>query len=129
MPLLLDPDRELTNADPIFNQGFFALSRNDRAPKLFMLHWYQMNIAETQSHATGTGLDGISKRNFRPNSVVPSAKMLIATSATKIAPLHAQITANLHQSRTFSTLRETLLPKLLSEELKIENFHKSLQTN
>lgn len=37
----------------------------------------------------------------------------------KVAPLYAQIIANLHQSRTLATLRDTLLPKLLSGELSV----------
>ena len=32
---------------------------------------------------------------------------------------HTQVTANLRQSRTLATLRDTLLPKLLSGELAI----------
>ncbi len=32
---------------------------------------------------------------------------------------YAQITANLHQSRTLATLRDTTLPKLLSGELSV----------
>ena len=34
---------------------------------------------------------------------------------------YAHITANLHQSRTFATLRDTLLPKLLRGELSVAN--------
>ena len=33
--------------------------------------------------------------------------------------IYAHITANLHQSRTLATLRDTLLPKLLSGELSV----------
>jgi len=36
---------------------------------------------------------------------------------THVAPLYAQITANLHESRTLATLRDTLLPKLQSGEV------------
>ena len=32
---------------------------------------------------------------------------------------HTQVTANLRQSRTLATLRDTLLPKLLSGELSV----------
>ena len=38
---------------------------------------------------------------------------------TQVAPLYAHITANLQQSRTLATLRDTLLPKLLSGELSV----------
>jgi hypothetical protein len=37
----------------------------------------------------------------------------------KVALLYSQVTANLHQSRTLATLRDALLPKLLSGELPV----------
>ena len=99
------------------NQGFIAMKCNDRASNFFMLNWCQTNMAEIESRATGTTFAEISKQNFRPIRVVLPPKELMAAFTAKVAPLYAQITANLHQSRTLATLRDTLLPKLLSGEL------------
>ncbi len=96
------------------NQGFIALKCNDRATNYFMLNWCQANMAEIESRATGTTFAEISKQNFRPIRVVLPPKELMAAFTAQVAPLYAQITANLHQSRTLATLRDTLLPKLLS---------------
>ena len=101
------------------NQGFIALKCNDRASNFFMLNWCQSNIAEIESRATGTTFAEISKQNFRPIRVMLPPKELMAAFTAKVAPLYAQITANLHQSRTLATLRDTLLPKLLSGELSV----------
>jgi type I restriction enzyme S subunit len=101
------------------NQGFIALKCNDRASNLFMLNWCQTNMAEIESRATGTTFAEISKQNFRPIRVVLPPKELMAAFTAKVAPLYAQITANLHQSHTLATLRDTLLPKLLSGELSV----------
>ncbi|MBL9181868.1 MAG: restriction endonuclease subunit S [Verrucomicrobiaceae bacterium] len=101
------------------NQGFIALKCNDRASNFFMLNWCQTNMAEIESRATGTTFAEISKQNFRPIPVVLPPKELMAAFTAKVAPLYAQITANLHQSRTLATLRDTLLPKLLSGEVAI----------
>ena len=101
------------------NQGFIALKCGDRASNFFMLNWCQTNMAEIESRATGTTFAEISKQNFRPIRVVLPPKELMAAFTAKVAPLYAQITANLHQSRTLATLRDTLLPKLLSGELSL----------
>jgi type I restriction enzyme S subunit len=103
------------------NQGFIAMKCNDRASNFFMLNWCQTNMAEIESRATGTTFAEISKQNFRPIRVVLPPKELIAAFTAKVAPLYAQITANLHQSRTLATLRDTLLPKLLSGELSVDH--------
>jgi type I restriction enzyme S subunit len=100
------------------NQGFIALKCNERASNFFMLNWCQTNMAEIESRATGTTFAEISKQNFRPIRVVLPPKELMAAFTAKVTPLYAQITANLHQSRTLATLRDRLLPKLLSGELR-----------
>jgi len=74
-------------------------------------------MAEIESRATGTTFAEISKQNFRPINVVLPTKELMADFTAKVAPFYAHITANLHQSRTLATLRDTLLPKLLRGEL------------
>ena len=101
------------------NQGFIALKCNERASNFFMLNWCQTNMAEIESRATGTTFAEISKQNFRPIRVVLPSKELMSAFTAKVAPLYSKITANLHQSRTLATLRDTLLPKLLSGELSV----------
>ena len=51
---------------------------------------------------------------------------LTAAFDRTVEPLLSQIRANLHQSRTLATLRDTLLPKLLSGELAIQQPQKEL---
>ena len=101
------------------NQGFIALKCTERASSFFMLNWCQTSMAEIESRATGTTFAEISKQNFRPIRVVLPPKELMSAFTAKVAPLYAQITANLHQSRTVAILRDTLLPKLLSGELSV----------
>jgi type I restriction enzyme S subunit len=110
------------------NQGFIAMKCNERASNFFMLNWCQTNMAEIESRATGTTFAEISKQNFRPIRVVLPPKELMAAFTAKVAPLYAQITANLRQSRTLATLRDTLLPKLLSGELSVAEVEKEVPT-
>ena len=83
-------------------------------------------MAEIESRATGTTFAEISKQNFRPIRVVLPPKELMAAFTAEAAPLYAQVTANLRQSRTLATLCDTLLPKLLSGELSVAQAAKEL---
>ena len=103
------------------NQGFIALKCNEYASNYFMLNWCQSNMPEIESRATGTTFAEISKQNFRPIRVVLPSKSLMSAFTAKVEPLYEQITANLRQSQTLASLRDTLLPKLLSGELSVEN--------
>jgi len=99
------------------NQGFIAMKCNECASNYFMLNWCQQNMGEIEGRATGTTFAEISRQNFRPIQVVLPPKELMIAFTEQVASLYNQITANLHQSRTLATLRDTLLPKLLSGEI------------
>ncbi len=101
------------------NQGFIAMKCNESASNYFMLNWCQQNMAEIEGRATGTTFAEISKQNFRPIPMVLPSSDVMAAFSSQVAPHYAQITANLHQSRTLASLRDTLLPKLLSGEVCI----------
>ena len=111
------------------NQGFIALKCNDFASNFFMLNWCQTNMAEIESRATGTTFAEISKQNFRSINVVLPPWELMATFTMKVTPLYAQITSNLQQSRSLASLRDTLIPKLISGQLKMPEVDKSLARN
>ena len=84
-----------------------------------MLNWCHSNMTEIESRATGTTFPEISKQRFRPIPILLPPKPLMDAFTRSVAPLYQRITANLHQSRTLATLRDTLLPKLLSGEIRV----------
>jgi len=101
------------------NQGFIAMKCNERVTNYFMLNWCQSNLDEIQSRATGTTFPEISKQRFRPILfLLPSAPLVSAFTKT-VSPLYDQIVTGLWQSRTLAALRDSLLPKLISGELRV----------
>ena len=71
-----------------------------------------------------TGTTGIKNFAFvifseRYPVVVPDLRVAEAFDRA-VSPLFARIQANSHKSRTLATLRDTLLPKLLSGELRVK---------
>jgi type I restriction enzyme, S subunit len=109
------------------NQGFIAIKCNDAASNFFMLNWCQVNMPEIENRATGTTFAEISKKDFRPIQLVLPPKEIMTVFTSKVTPLYDQIKANLIQSRTLATLRDTLLPKLLSGELRVTSPQKDLE--
>ena len=82
--------------------------------------------AELQQRTHGTVFDTITRQTFETlDCIFPPANLTAAFDRT-VEPLLSQIRANLHQSRTLATLRDTLLPKLLSGELAIQQPQKEL---
>jgi len=82
--------------------------------------------AGLQQRTHGSVFDTITRQTFETlDCIFPPADLTAAFDRT-VEPLFAQILANLHQSRTLSTLRDTLLPKLLSGELRLADVERDV---
>lgn len=106
------------------NQGFIAMACDGALPTHYVFHWTRENIDEILTRAGGTTFAEISKANFRPIPVlVPSGPVLTAFEAI-VSPIYARLVANVKESRTLSELRDILLPKLLSGEIRVRQTEK-----
>jgi type I restriction enzyme, S subunit len=65
----------------------------------------------------GSIFDTITTSTFEATDVLLAPKEVLLAFDKQVTPLFQQVHANLHQSRTLATLRDTLLPKLLSGEV------------
>lgn len=101
------------------NQGFIAMKCESRLSNMFVWLWTQENIDTILQNANGSTFQEISKRNFRPlNIVVPKLDVLSAFDK-RVRLLYERIVKNQHESRTLATLRDALLPKLVSGEVRV----------
>jgi type I restriction enzyme, S subunit len=101
------------------NQGFIAMKARRGVSNLFLLWWASAAHDEIVSRANGSTFLEISKANFRPISVVePPSKLMVAFDG-QVRPLYNRIVVNQRESQALAALRDTLLPKLISGELRV----------
>lgn len=67
----------------------------------------------------GSIFDTITTSTFEATDVLLAPKEVLLAFDKQVTSLFQQVHANLHQSRTLATLRDTLLPKLLNGELSV----------
>ncbi|MBN1830424.1 MAG: restriction endonuclease subunit S [Deltaproteobacteria bacterium] len=108
----------VTSVPVSVNQGVIAMICDDDLPNLYILHWTSTNMDLIRSRAGGTTFAEISKQNFRPIPVPTPTKPVLDAFMANTAPLHERITLNVRQNRRLDSLRDTLLPQLLSGELE-----------
>jgi type I restriction enzyme S subunit len=89
------------------------------------LHFYL--VQESIKHlllgmSAGATRHAITKAHLESIDVIKPSALELESFEQRTTPWFAQIDANRSQSRTLATLRDTLLPKLLSGELKAEGF-------
>jgi len=101
------------------NQGYIAMPPGGELSPLFLLFWAQANMDRIKARAGGTTFAEISKKNFRPIPVVVPSDAERERFEVTTGPLVSKMATNEIQSRTLSELRDTLLPKLISGELRV----------
>ncbi|HID6670974.1 TPA: restriction endonuclease subunit S [Escherichia coli] len=105
----------------VLNQHLFKVS-SDTYPKWFYFEWckhyLEQFISISQSHATTMG--HIKRQDLDEAMVkIPSNNELVAMTA-EMEPLLSQRIENMRQIRTLECLRDTLLPKLMSGDIRVQ---------
>jgi len=116
----------ITDIPVAVNQGFIAMVCDRELPSFYVLQWARHNMETIIGNANGTTFLEISKKNFRPIEVIVPPKVVLDRFVGLVAPLYRRIASNLKESRTLSTLRDTLLPKLLSGEIRVKQAEKAV---
>ena len=106
------------------NQGFIAMKCDATLPNVFVLFWCHENMDAILGNANGSTFQEISKSNFRPIPVIMPPKAILKAFSERTDPLYRHIVENERESRTLAQLRDTLLPKLISGELRIADAEK-----
>lgn len=102
------------------NQGYIAMKCEKQLPPEFVLQWCVHRMDEIKQRASGSTFAEISKKSFKPISVVVPSGEVLSAYRKVVKPLYDAITSNARQNEQLSTLRDTLLPKLLSGEVNLE---------
>ncbi|MDV6318677.1 restriction endonuclease subunit S [Chromohalobacter sp. HP20-39] len=106
------------------NQGVIAMICDGELPNHYVLLWTMANMELIKSKAGGTTFAEISKKNFRPiNVLVPEQRVLTAFTG-QVEPMYTQISENVFANGALIDTRDTLLPKLISGEMRIPDTEK-----
>ena len=104
------------------NQHLFKVT-STRFPKWFFLHNVRFHLADFQTIAAGkaTTMGHIKRHHLRDAMcTVPDRRLLAEADGPLSTILARSLSANI-QSRTLASLRDTLLPELISGELRVKD--------
>ncbi len=101
------------------NQGFIAVICDRELPNHYVLHWLRENMEVVESRANGTTFLEISKANFRPIPALVPPEPILQRFTELAGKLHEMIIANARESLTLAAIRDALLPKLMSGEVRV----------
>jgi type I restriction enzyme S subunit len=82
-----------------------------------------MEDAFARFEAEGTVFGSIGKKDFHSLASVTATEDIVAAFERVVGVLDDRLRLNEEQSRTLEALRDTLLPKLISGELRVKTKH------
>jgi type I restriction enzyme S subunit len=103
------------------NQGFIALLPGQGTSHLYLWQWIAHHMNEITDRANGTTFLEISKANFRPISFALPPEGLIKQWADSAEAEYRLIVQTEREIADLTRMRDTLLPKLMSGELRVRD--------
>lgn len=114
----------INRAEACTNQGFITMIPNDIL-SLYQLHgWTVQNMDLIISKANGSTFKEISKNNFRSLLIVVGNG--IQKYLKNSESIYNQIENNILENQTLAILRDSLLPKLISGEVRVKEAERAL---
>ncbi len=109
----------ITEVPTAVNQGFIAMICRKRLPALYVLYWCYGNLGHIKDISGGSTFAEISKKAFRPLPVVVPPTTILGVYDETSCPLHERVVSNTRESSLLASLRDALLPQLISGELRV----------
>jgi len=103
------------------NQGYIAMLPSSQLPPLYMLFWCRQNMEIIKSRSNGSTFMEISKKAFRPIPVIVPPNQVLSAYLGVAGPVFNRLVENEKQAQTLITIRDTMLPRLISGQLRLPN--------
>ena len=100
------------------NQSNYALVGKDGITQIFVYFFVLNEVKKLLKLANGAVFSAITTKDFKGRVVIPDTKS-ISEFTVLIKPIFDNIHKNSTENLTLSTLRDTLLPKLMSGEIEV----------
>jgi type I restriction enzyme S subunit len=108
----------ITDMPVSINQGFIAINAQETS-NLYILHWLKENMDTVISRANGSTFLEISKSNFREIELIIPDIQTANKFDIAISPIFELIKLNEQKSSGLASMRDKLLPKLMSGEIYV----------
>ena len=101
------------------NQGYIAILPSSQLQPLYMYFWLKQNMDVIKSRSNGSTFMEISKKAFRPIPMLVPVAGVLDKFLDVVNPIFTRLAENEKQAQTLTTLRDTLLPRLISGQLRL----------
>ncbi len=102
------------------NQSVLGIIPNKKFSSAFMYYYIQNKKKEIYSSVTGGAQQHINKRNVDETELIVPDKKILEKFNLLVEPLIDKILENAYETQTLSSIRDALLPKLMSGKIRVK---------
>lgn len=117
----------ITQVPVAINQGYIGLLPGGKLSPLFMLFWCRDNMDAIKGRANGSTFMEISKKAFRPIPALVPTPELLKRFDEVVGALFGRLVENERQATNLTEIRDTLLPRLISGQLRLPEARAQLE--
>lgn len=109
----------MAGCDMAMNQSCYAIrSKNDSGQQYYIYHLIKGLADQLIQNAHGTVFETITTETFRKTKVIQPLQNILDAFAAQVEPFYDLILSNIQETRKLEEIRDTLLPKLMSGEIR-----------
>jgi type I restriction enzyme S subunit len=103
------------------NQGFIVVTHPNEDMRWWLFHEMRARVDEMHSLANGSTFLELSRKNFKAMLIRLPADETLQQFSSTVGPLHRRAAQASSENSTLNDLRDTLLPKLMSGQLRVKD--------
>lgn len=116
----------ITDIPVAINQGYIAIRESSHYHSEYMYLWCKLNMEIIKNSGNGSVFQEISKSSFRDLTFIEPPKEKVHSFNELTRDLFEKNRLNTKQIRRLEKLRNTLLPKLMSGDVRVEYVEKAI---
>jgi type I restriction enzyme, S subunit len=105
------------------NEHVYRLRAGKELGQNFLFFWLSSDLSMEEMRVKGTGVavPGLNSTQVKSLTILVPPPAITAAFEATAGPLVTRVLASCNESRTLTTLRDVLLPKLISGELRVRD--------
>lgn len=119
----------LTEIETCANQSIVGVIGNDVLPSEFLYFWVKNEIDDLLAWQTGGAQQHINKNNVNDLQVLVPSEPVMLSFLRQSRPMFDRIRQACLESRTLAVIRDALLPKLISGEIRVTDAERLVENN
>ena len=110
----------LADVETSVNQGIIGILPNGKLSPNYLHSWCKANMSIIKNNANGSTFAEISKSSFRSIRLIFPDKKLLRFFDEILSGIYNKMVNNTKQSNTILTIRNSLLPRLISGKIRVQ---------